>query len=284
MHVRAQEWVVSCHCTQIHSHFLAEVLKDPRDYLLEAGSLSALTQSSTIVSPNVQPNLKPGDDDCLGEVVPVSPSMLQNRSCFGVAAVNYPAEAIESLCDGCVDVSPDVLWQEVLVLCQVSRQVALPRVKVAVESSVGDHGRGNVGVRAWRHRNHMGRPRVTQVTPGLRWGLVSAGGGWTKPTSCHAQWLKQLLSHQLLKGLVCSNLKHGAGNSEPTDGVHELARFNRYGVLQDSLRKVETGWPVVKTWLPASLVEDVIHHAVVLVDNNTEVRSSASMADKGLQG
>ena len=81
-----------------------------------------------------------------------------------VAVVNHPAEAIESLCDGCVDVSPDVLWQEVVVLCQVSRQVALPRVKVAVESSIGDHGRGNVGVRAWRHRNHMGGPRVAQVT------------------------------------------------------------------------------------------------------------------------
>merc|ERR1719234_261386 len=217
MHVRAQEWVVSCHSTQVHSHFLAEVLKDPRDYLLEASSLSALTQPATIVSPNVQPNLKPGDDDCLGKIVPVSASVLKNRSCFGIAVVNHPAEAIESLCDGCVDVSPDVLWQEVLVLCQVSRQVALPRVKVAVESSVGDHGRGNVGVRAWRDRNHMGSPRVTQVTPGLRWGLVSAGGGWAKPTSCHAQ---------LLEGLVCSNLKHGAGNGEPTDGVHELARFN----------------------------------------------------------
>merc|ERR1719234_2168384 len=151
MHVRAQEWVVCCHSTQIHSQFLAEVLKDPGYYLLEASSLSALTQSATIVGPNVEPNLKPGDDDCLGKIVPVSPSVLQNRPCFGITVVNHPAEAIESLGDGCVDVSPDVLWQEVLVLCQVSRQVALPRVKV--------------GVRAWRDRNHMGGPRVTQVTP-----------------------------------------------------------------------------------------------------------------------
>merc|ERR1719234_1828646 len=284
MHVRAQEWVVCCHSAQVHSHFLAEVLKDPGDNLLEASRLPALTQPATIVGPNVEPNLKPGDDDCLRKVVPVSPSVLQNRSCFGVAVVNHPAESIESLCDGCVDVSPDVLWQEVLVLCQVSRQVALPRVKVAVESSVGDHGRGNVGIRAWGDRNHMGGPRVAQVTPGLRWGLVSAGGGWAKPTSCHPQRLKQLLGHQLLEGLVCSNLKHGAGNSEPTDGVHELSWFNRYGVLQNSLRKVETGWPVVKSWLPAGLVEDVIHHVMVLVDNNTEVRSSAAMADKRLQG
>merc|ERR1719234_2315139 len=226
MHVRAQEWVVSCHSTQVHSQFLAEVLKDPRDYLLEASILPALTQPATIVGPNVEPNLKPGDDDCLRKIVPVSPSVLKNRSCFGIAVVNHPAKAIESLCDGCVDVSPDVLWQEVVVLCQVSRQVALPRVKVAVESSVGDHGRGNVGIRAWRDRNHMGSPRVAQVTPGLRWGLVSAGGGWPKPTSCHAQRLKQLLSHQLLEGLVCSSFKHSAGNSEPTDGIHELARFN----------------------------------------------------------
>merc|ERR1719234_1286554 len=284
MHVRAQEWVVSCHSTQVHSHFLAEVLKDPGDNLLEASRLPALTQPATIVGPNVEPNLKPGDDDCLRKIVPVSPSVLKNRSCFVVAVVNHPAEAIESLCDGCVDVSPDVLWQEVLVLCQVSCQVALPRVKVAVESSVRDHGRGNVGVRAWRDRNHMGGPRVAQVTPGLRWRLVSAGGGWPKPTSCHAQRLKELLGHQLLEGLVCSSLKHGAGNSEPTDGVHELARFNRHRVLQKSLRKVETGWPVVKSWLPAGLVEDVIHHVMVLVDNNTEVRSSAAMADKGLQG
>merc|ERR1719234_790505 len=226
MHVRAQEWVVSCHSTQVHSHFLAEVLKDPGYYLLEASILSALTQPATIVGPNVQPNLKPGDDDCLGEVVSVSPSVLQNRSCFGVAVVNHPAKSIESLGNGCVDVSPDVHWQEVLVLCQVSRQVALPGVKVAVESSVRDHGRGNVGVRAWRHRNHMGRPRVAQVTPGLRWGLVSGDSGWPKPTACHAQRFKQLLGHQLLEGLVCSNLKHGASNSEPTDGVHELARLN----------------------------------------------------------
>merc|ERR1719234_880038 len=231
MHVRAQEWVVCCHSTQVHFQLLAEVLKDPGDYLLEASRLSALTQPATIVGPNVQPNLKPGDDDCLGKIVPVSASVLQNRTCVGIAVVDHPAKSIESLGDGCVDVSPDVLWQEVLVLCQVSRQVALPRVKVAVEPSVRDHGRGNVGVRAWRHRNHMGGPRVAQVTPGLRWGLVSAGGGWPKPTSCHAQWLKQLLCHQLLKGLVCCNLKHGAGNSEPTDGVHELARFNRYRVL-----------------------------------------------------
>merc|ERR1719234_2884622 len=284
MHVRAQEWVVCCHSTQVHFQLLAEVLKDPRDYLLEASRLSALTQSATIVGPNVQPNLKPGDDDCLRKVVPVSSSMRQNRTCFGIAVVNHPAESIESLCDGCVDVSPDVLWQEVLVLCQVSRQVALPRVKVAVESSIRDHGRGNVGVRAWRDRDHMGRPRVAQVTPGLRRRLVSAGGGWAKPTSCHAQRLKQLLGHQLLEGLVCRNLKHGAGNSEPTDGVHELSRLNRYGVLQNSLRKVETGWPVVKTWLPAGLVEDVIHHGMILVDNNTEVRSSAAMADEGFQG
>ena len=81
-----------------------------------------------------------------------------------VAVVNHPAEAIESLCNGCVDVSPHVLGQEVLVLCQVSCQVALPRVKVAVESSVGDHGRGNVGIRAWRDRNHMGGPRISKVT------------------------------------------------------------------------------------------------------------------------
>merc|ERR1719234_1794749 len=284
MHVRAQEWVVCCHSTQVYFQFLAEVLKDPRDYLLEASSLSALTQPATIVGPNVQPNLKPGDDDCLGKIVPVSPSVLKNRSCFVVAVVNHPAEAIESLCDGCVDVSPDVLWQEVLFLCQVSCQVALPRVKVAVESSVGDHGRGNVGVRAWRDRNHMGGPRVAQVTPGLLWGLVSGDSGWAKPTSCRAQRLKELLGHQLLKGLVGGSFKHGAGNSEPTDGIHELTRFNRYGVLQKGLRKVETGWPVVKTWLPAGLVEDVIHHVMVLVDNNTEVRSSTAMADKGLQG
>merc|ERR1719234_1666021 len=269
MHVRAQEWVVCCHSAQVHSHFLAEVLKDPRNYLLEASRLSALTQPATIVSPNIEPNLKPGDDDCLGEVVPVSPSVLQNRSCFSVAVVNHPAEAIETLCDGCVDVSPDVLWQEVLVLSQVSRQVALPRVKVAVESSVRDHGRGNVGVRAWRDRNHMGGPRVAQVTPGLRWGLVSAGGGWAKPTSCHAQRLKQLLGHQLLKGLVGGSFKHGAGNGEPTDGVKILSWCHCHRILQNSLRKVETGWPVVKSWLPAGIVEDVIHHVMVLVNNDT---------------
>merc|ERR1719234_1175401 len=284
MHVRAQEWVVSCHSTQVHSQFLAEVLKDPGDYLLEASRLSALTQPATIVGPNVEPNLKPGDDDCLGKIVPVSPSVLQNRSCFGVAVVNHPAEAIESLSDGCVDVSPDVLWQEVLVLCQVSRQVALPRVKVAVESSIGDHGRGNIGIRAWRHRNHMGGPRVAQVTTGLRWGLVSAGGGWPKPTSCHAQRIKQLLGHQLLKGLVGGSFQHGAGNSEATDGVKILSWCHCHRVLQNSLRKVETGWPVVKTWLPAGLVEDVIHHVMVLVNNDIEARSSTAMADKGLQG
>merc|ERR1719234_1400602 len=269
MHVRAQEWVVCCHSTQVHSQFLAEVLKDPGDYLLEASSLSALTQSATIVGPNVQPNLKPGDDDCLGEVVPVSPSVLQNRTCVGIAVVNHPAKSIESLGNGCVDVSPDVHWQEVLVLSQVSRQVALPRVKVAVESSIRDHGRGNVGVRAWRDRNHMGRPRVAQVTPGLRWGLVSAGGGWAKPTSCHAQRLKQLLGHQLLKGLVGGSFKHGAGNGEPTNGVEILSWCHCHRILQNSLRKVETGWPVVKSWLPAGLVEDVIHHVMVLVNNDT---------------
>merc|ERR1719234_2409185 len=268
MHVRAQEWVVSCHSAQVHSHFLAEVLKDPGDNLLEASRLPALTQPATVVGPNVQPNLKPGDDDCLGKVVPVGPSVLQNRSCFSVAVVNHPAESIESLCDGRVDVSPDVHWQEVLVLCQVSRQVALPRVKVAVESSVGDHGRGNVGVRAWRDRNHMGRPRVAQVTPGLCWGLVSGDSGWAEPTSCHAQRLEQLLRHQLLEGLVGGSLKHGAGNGEPTDGVKILSWCHCHRVLQNSLRKVETGWPVVKTWLPAGLVEDVIHHVMVLVNDD----------------
>merc|ERR1719234_1206788 len=101
MHVRAQEWVVCCHSAQVHSHFLAEVLKDPGYYLLEASRLSALTQPATIVGPNVEPNLKPGDDDCLRKIVPVSPSVLQNRSCFGIAVVNHPAESIESLCDGC---------------------------------------------------------------------------------------------------------------------------------------------------------------------------------------
>merc|ERR1719234_904702 len=284
MHVRAQEWVVCCHSTQVHFQLLAEVLKDPRDYLLEASRLSALTQSATIVGPNVQPNLKPGDDDCLRKVVPVSASVLQNSSYIIVAVVNHPAESIESLCDGCVDVSPDVLWQEVLVLCQVSRQVALPRVKVAVESSVRDHGRGNVGVRAWRDRNHMGGPRVAQVTPGLGWRLVSGDSGWAKPTSCHAQWLKQLLGHQLLEGLVGGSLKHGAGNGEPTDGVKILSWCHCHRVLQNSLRKVETGWPVVKSWLPAGLVEDVIHHVMVLVNNDIEARSSTAMADKGLQG
>ena len=110
--------------------------------------------------PSVPPCCRIGPE----QHVPMDSTEQSNITCFGVAAVNYPAEAIETLCDGCVDVSPDVLWQEVLVLCQVSRQVALPRVKVAVESSVRDHGRGNVGVRAWRDRNHMGGPRVAQVT------------------------------------------------------------------------------------------------------------------------
>ena len=87
-----------------------------------------------------------------------------NNTYVIVAVVNHPAKAIESLCNGCVDVSPNVLGQEVLVLGQVSCQVALPRVKVAVKSSVGDHGRGNVGIRAWRDGNHMGGPRVSKVT------------------------------------------------------------------------------------------------------------------------
>ena len=87
-----------------------------------------------------------------------------NITGFVIAVVNHPAKAIKPLRDGCVDVSPHVLWQEVLVLGQVSCQVALPRVKVAVEPSVGDHGRGNVGIRAWRDGNHMGSPRVSQVT------------------------------------------------------------------------------------------------------------------------
>ena len=81
-----------------------------------------------------------------------------------VATVNHPAEPIEVLGDGCVDVGPHVLGQEVLVLGQVSCQVALPRVEVAVESSVGDHGRGNIGIGAGRDGHHMGSPRVTQVT------------------------------------------------------------------------------------------------------------------------
>ena len=81
------------------------------------------------------------------------------------------------------------------------------------------------------------------------------------------------LGHQLLERLVCSNFKHGAGNSEPTDRVHEPSRFNRHGVLsgsrvnwrsrlwnlENSLGEVETSWPVVKSWLPAGLVENVIH-------------------------
>ena len=87
-----------------------------------------------------------------------------NITGFVIAVVNHPAKAIESLCDGCVDVSPHVLGQEVLVLGQVSCQVALPRVKAAVESSVGDHGRGNIGIGAGRDGNHMGSPRVSQVT------------------------------------------------------------------------------------------------------------------------
>ena len=87
-----------------------------------------------------------------------------NNTYVIVAVVNHPAKAIESLCNGCVDVSPHVLGQEVLVLGQVSCQVALPRVKVAVKSSVGDHGRGNVGVRTRRNGNHMCSPRVTEVT------------------------------------------------------------------------------------------------------------------------
>ena len=85
-------------------------------------------------------------------------------TCFVIAVVNHPTEAIEVLGDGCVDVSPHVLGQEVFVHGEVSSEVALPRVKVAVESPVGDHGRGNVGIRAWRYGNNMGSPRISQVT------------------------------------------------------------------------------------------------------------------------
>ena len=94
-------------------------------------------------------------------------SYIQQRHLYTyiiVATVNHPPKPIEVLGDGCVDVSPHVLGQEVLVLGQVSCQVALPRVKVAVESSVGDHGRGNIGIGAGRDGNHMGSPRVSQVT------------------------------------------------------------------------------------------------------------------------
>ena len=120
----------------------------------------------------------PGHDDCLGKIVTVSASVLKNRSWgafyyrrttenvtgFVIAVVNHPPKTIEVLGDGCVDVGPHVLGQEVLVLGQVSCQVTLPRVKVAVESSVRNHGRGNIGIRAWRDGNDMGSPRVSQVT------------------------------------------------------------------------------------------------------------------------
>ena len=43
-----------------------------------------------------------------------------------VATINHPPKSIESLGDGSVDVGPHVLWQEVLVHCQVSCQVTLP--------------------------------------------------------------------------------------------------------------------------------------------------------------
>jgi hypothetical protein len=83
----------------------------------------------------------------------------------------------------------------------------LPRVKVAVESSVGDHGRGNIGKGAGRDGHHLGSPRVSQVTPGLCWWLICAGGCWAEPTSCHAQWLVQLLRHIVfINPLITSSL------------------------------------------------------------------------------
>ena len=121
----------------------------------------------------------PWDEDRLSKVVSVSPTVLENSSwkaspnlssinhqlaCFIIPVVDHPPKSIESLSDGCVYVGPHVLWQEVLVLWEVGRQVALPGVKVAVESSVRDHGRGNVGVRTWGNWNHVGSPGVSQVT------------------------------------------------------------------------------------------------------------------------
>ena len=91
-------------------------------------------------------------------------SINHQLACFIITVVDHPPKSIESLSDGCVYVGPHVLWQEVLVLWEVGCQVPLPGVKVAVESSVRDHGWGNVGVRTWGNWNHVGSPGVSQVT------------------------------------------------------------------------------------------------------------------------
>ena len=175
-----------------------KLTEDPRYRLWKSGGLPALAQPPAIVGRNVEAKLEPGngqkvqkrervwfglpwDEDRLSKVVSISPTVLENSSwkaspnlssinhqlaCFIIPVVDHPPKSIESLSDGCVYVGPHVLWQEVLVLWEVGRQVALPGVKVAVESSVRDHGRGNVGVRTWGHCNHVGSPGVSQVTLG----------------------------------------------------------------------------------------------------------------------
>ena len=124
-----------------------------------------------------------------------------------------------------------------------------------------------------------------RLTPRLCWWLICGGGCWAEPTSCHAQWVIQLLQHivfinPLITSVIsCSNVLFVATSSMAPATVNPPIEYmNRPGStdtgswvvegylkkwkkwdLEKSLGKVETSWPVVKSWLPAGLVENVIH-------------------------